>query len=687
MVDTFADMQDVLLPGGQTRWRETMTLVLSVSPQQNLPRPEQCVRGACWALVRNLYFQLFIVLTILFNTLLMALEGDTLKSIPDAPMYLALMYSVCNWIFAFEAAGKIAAYSFRGYMADNWNVFDFSLVALALVDMLTAATGMILPGLQPTLLRVLRVLRAARVLRTFRIARSVNGLRSLLKTVVLSLPALANILGLYVVVLFTFSVLGMELFSKVVWGHHLNVDANFCDFPTAMLTLFRCSTGEGWNNIMHDLSIKPGEVGDDGRTCSETEGNCGSWLAIPYFAVFVVFSSFIILKMMIAVVIENFKSSLRNDSYFVKPAHTDSFVEAWAEFDPLGSARLPVDMLPALLRKLPPPLGLEPNEYKGRIRHVDLTRYIIKLHVKCHPSEFDHEPVRVVLFHELLMCLTEGALHREHVQKMAACDVRSSSPVLTRAKTQKELLEAHTLSWARPEGDNATPTDTSPGSSFCRRQAGETSPGEEGSPGSPESPLRDPVLRDPVLGVPGLRDGAEARLMRCRGKHASTERILLTIDCSESAATGGYRGSVDEEEQAQFARMAAMKSRQCSCESLSANQSPSCLRAGAAPGLDPAPGGQASCGESSFHKGTAGACVHVDEAERTRYARMMSLKSKKSMHSVIPQHEEAHHEEEHESHVVTVAQEFAVVKLQRHWRNRQLARKAQQSQQAKSLSA
>ena len=102
-----------------------------------------------------------------------------------------------------------------GYIADKWNRFDFFLVSLAIADELTTNIGRVIPGLQPTLLRVLRVLRAARVLRAFRIVRISRGLRSLLKTVVLSLPALGNILGLYVIMLFTFSVLAMELFSKV----------------------------------------------------------------------------------------------------------------------------------------------------------------------------------------------------------------------------------------------------------------------------------------------------------------------------------------------------------------------------------------------------------------------------------------------------------------------------------------
>ena len=36
----------------------------------------------------------------------------------------------------------------------------------------------------------------------------------------------------------------------------LNRHANYEDFPNAMLVLFRMSTGESWNGIMHDTMIK-----------------------------------------------------------------------------------------------------------------------------------------------------------------------------------------------------------------------------------------------------------------------------------------------------------------------------------------------------------------------------------------------------------------------------------------------
>ena len=86
--------------------------------------------------------------------------------------------------------------------------------------------------------------------------------------------------------------------------------------------------------------------------------------------------------MMIAVVIENFKSSIRNDSYHVRPAHTEEFVEVWATFDPVGIAQLPVMKLPELLAKLPPPLGPDPAKHGGRLLKKHISSFILSLDIE-----------------------------------------------------------------------------------------------------------------------------------------------------------------------------------------------------------------------------------------------------------------------------------------------------------------
>lgn len=63
----------------------------------------------------------------------------------------------------------------------------------------------------------------------------------LLTTLLTSLPALGNVLAVFVLILLTYSVLGMHLFRHVHWR---DPNADFCTFSAAFLTMFRCATGE-----------------------------------------------------------------------------------------------------------------------------------------------------------------------------------------------------------------------------------------------------------------------------------------------------------------------------------------------------------------------------------------------------------------------------------------------------------
>ena len=174
---------------------------------------------------------------------------------------------------------------------------------------------------------------------------------------IMSLPALANILSIFLIVLLVYSLLGMQLFANVRHGEFINEDANFCTFSVACITMFRCATGEDWNGLMHDAMPNAPQA----RLCSEEAGDCGSYMAVPFFVSYVLLATFIILKMMIAIIIENFFISVKREASLLRQEHADIFRRVWAEFDPEASGRIHVKHLAFLVRELPPPLGLDPS--------------------------------------------------------------------------------------------------------------------------------------------------------------------------------------------------------------------------------------------------------------------------------------------------------------------------------------
>ena len=69
---------------------------------------------------------------------------------------------------------------------------------------------------------------------------------------------------------------------------------------------------------------------------SEEAGNpdgCGSNIAYPYFISFFVGTSFLILNLFVAVIMDNF-DYLTRDSSILGAHHLDEFIRIWAEYDP-----------------------------------------------------------------------------------------------------------------------------------------------------------------------------------------------------------------------------------------------------------------------------------------------------------------------------------------------------------------
>lgn len=78
-----------------------------------------------------------------------------------------------------------------------------------------------------------------------------RGLRTLFNTLLSSLPAVFNVGSLLFLMFFIYAVLGMNLFgSQANLLSQNNPHANFMSFSASMLTLFRLSTSDSWDQIL-----------------------------------------------------------------------------------------------------------------------------------------------------------------------------------------------------------------------------------------------------------------------------------------------------------------------------------------------------------------------------------------------------------------------------------------------------
>ena len=106
--------------------------------------------------------------------------------------------------------------------------------------------------------------------------------------------------------------------------------SNFKSFPTAFLTLFKGSTGESWNALMHELMQRPDSLYDE--PCSDNVDPALDTCGIPGFAALYMLSfqmivSMVILNICVAVVLEHFEEQRHEREREVQLA---KFKRVWA---------------------------------------------------------------------------------------------------------------------------------------------------------------------------------------------------------------------------------------------------------------------------------------------------------------------------------------------------------------------
>ena len=94
--------------------------------------------------------------------------------------------------------------------------------------------------------------RLFRVMRLVKLLSKGEGIRTLLWTFIKSFQALPWVAVLIALVFFIYGVVGMQIFGRIALDDDTNIhrNNNFQSFGWAMLLLFRCSTGEAWQEIM-----------------------------------------------------------------------------------------------------------------------------------------------------------------------------------------------------------------------------------------------------------------------------------------------------------------------------------------------------------------------------------------------------------------------------------------------------
>lgn len=213
-------------------------------------------------LVGTTGFEYTIIAIVIGNSVLLGM-GTSPSLVQDYGDLMNLGNQVALGVFIVEALFKMVALAPRShrYFQDGWNIFDFSVIVLALVP----ATGEF-----ALIFRLLRILRLISI---------VEGLRVIVTTLLRSIVSVANIGLMMAIIVYIYAILGSLIFQEHDpdrW-HNIGVSA---------LTLFSIITLEAWVDVMETaMELHP--------------------LAWTYFVSFIIVSSFVTINMFIAVIISN----------------------------------------------------------------------------------------------------------------------------------------------------------------------------------------------------------------------------------------------------------------------------------------------------------------------------------------------------------------------------------------------
>ncbi|XP_073732363.1 calcium channel, voltage-dependent, L type, alpha 1D subunit, a isoform X15 [Misgurnus anguillicaudatus] len=314
-----------------------------------------------WYVVNSTGFEYIMFVLILLNTICLAVQHYGQSELFNYVMDILNM--VFTAVFTVEMVLKLIAFKPRicvqkkdrmlGYFGDAWNVFDALVVIGSIVDIVLSE----IDNTEDSARISITFFRLFRVMRLVKLLSRGEGIRTLLWTFIKSFQALPYVALLIAMLFFIYAVIGMQVFGKIAMVDHtqINRNNNFQTFPQAVLLLFRCATGEAWQEIM--LACMPGKLCDPESEYNKGEEfTCGSNFAIIYFITFYMLCAFLIINLFVAVIMDNF-DYLTRDWSILGPHHLDEFKRIWSEYDPEAKGRIKHLDVVTLLRRIQPPLG------------------------------------------------------------------------------------------------------------------------------------------------------------------------------------------------------------------------------------------------------------------------------------------------------------------------------------------
>ena len=397
IVDSFSELKkemeisavEVFLTENQRNYYKTIKALGTRPQRRQIPRP--VLFPFLYDLASSTIFEAVMAGVIVLSCIVLATTHfNQSQKLTEIQEWFNISFTI---IFTIEALIRIGGFRIH-YFRDAWNIFDFTLVIWSIVvlqiDDQSNEGDPTMTSLQTSsLLRALRVLRIGKLVRLIRWLTSV---RTLIFSLISSLPALFNVGCLLSLMISMYAIVGMILFGHIRHQGVINDVVNFETFGNSFLLLFRLTTLAGWDGVLAAMSVQPehierGSCDPDfyihpltNEKVASNGGNCGSpILAAVFLSTFIIISNFVLTNIFVAIILENVESATEttktsialDNQDEITDEDVDNFFIIWLKFDPGCTQFINFEQLPDLLHALPPPFRF-PKPNKSFIALLDL---------------------------------------------------------------------------------------------------------------------------------------------------------------------------------------------------------------------------------------------------------------------------------------------------------------------------
>jgi voltage-gated sodium channel len=226
------------------------------------------VRPRLRALVEHPGWEKTVLTIIVLNAITLGLETSG-TAMAYAGTLLKTLDSIFLTIFVFEIALRLLAHGAR-FWRDPWSVFDFFVVAVALIPATESLSG----------------LRALRILRVLRLISAVPSMRRVVSGLFRAIPGMGAVVMLLSLIFYVFSVMATMLYGE-------NFPQYFGTIGESAYSLFQIMTLESWSQgiVRPVLEVHP--------------------LAWLFFIPFILMTSFAVLNLFIGIIVDAMQEQAR----------------------------------------------------------------------------------------------------------------------------------------------------------------------------------------------------------------------------------------------------------------------------------------------------------------------------------------------------------------------------------------